>query len=244
MPKFFVENCNFDKGSVVIEGADALHISKALRMKSGDLITICDCRGYDYSCRISDLNPASVTLEITERRPVESEPFIKVTLFQGLPKGEKMDIIVQKSVELGVYRVVPVLMARSVSRPDAKSAMRKTARWKKIAAEAAKQSGRGILPEVCPPVDFKSAAGMMRGYDRSILFYEHNGGSIAHALKDCGDVKTFGIMVGPEGGFDDEEVEFARTNGILTAGMGPRILRTETAPLCALSAIMYATGNL
>lgn len=244
MPKFFIETGNFESDTLLIEGEDAVHIGKVLRMKAGDSLIVSDCKGYDYSCIITELNSGAVTLKINERRASEAEPSVSVTLFQGLPKGDKMDTIVQKSVELGVTQIVPVITKRSVSRPDAKSLLKKAERWNKIAAEAAKQSGRGILPTVREAVDFTAALEMINKLDIAVMLYEHNGGTLGSIFNGKVKSGSIGIMVGPEGGFDDNEVEYARIHDILTAGMGPRILRTETAPICALSVIMFATGNI
>lgn len=248
MPKFFIESSestDFDSGSITITGNDAKHIARVLRMKAGEQITVCDCRGFDYICEIIESNPETVPVKVLERRRSTSEPTVNVTLYQGLPKGDKMDFIVQKSVELGVTTIVPVMTLRSVSRPDQKSLDRKVERWNRIAAEAAKQSGRGILPKVLPAVTFEEAVDMMTCHDILLMLYEQNGGSLSeHFANWNSELTNIGAIVGPEGGFDAKEVEYARSRGITTAGMGPRILRTETAPLCALSVIMYATGNI
>lgn len=248
MPRFFIENAPkgfFDGDTIAITGEDASHIAKVLRMKPGEKLTVCDCAGTDYFCEIVLPDPTSVTLRILGREKSVSEPDVKVTLYQGLPKGDKMELIIQKSVELGVFAIVPVMTLRSVSRPDAKSLAKKTERWNKIAAEAAKQSGRGLLPQVLPALSFNEAISKMTAHTGAIMLYEKNGGSIREQLEKPGaDFTDTGILIGPEGGFDETEAIEARANGVVTAGLGPRILRTETAPLCALSAIMYATGNI
>lgn len=247
MPKFFFEpseSADFESGSITITGSDARHIARVLRMRPGDRITVCDCRGFDYLCEIIEATPDTVPVKVLERRRSASEPTVNVTLYQGLPKGDKMDFIVQKSVELGVTAIVPVMTMRSVSRPDPKTLERKVERWNRIAAEAAKQSGRGILPKVLPAVSFEEAVDTA-SHDILLLLYEQNGGSLSeHFANWDGTLTSIGAIVGPEGGFDAKEVDYARSRGIVTAGMGPRILRTETAPLCALSVIMYATGNI
>jgi 16S rRNA (uracil1498-N3)-methyltransferase len=229
--------------TLTLTGGDAAHITRVLRMKAGENVTVCDCRGFDYNCEILDARAEAVSLRVNERQPTATEPNVRITLFQGLPKGDKMELIVQKSVELGVVRIVPVITARSVSKPDEKSMAKKIERWNRIAAEAAGQSERGILPPVLPAMNFEEAAAMLSQADTSIMLYERNGGTLGEHLtgKKPDDI---GIMIGPEGGFDETEVEYARSRGISTAGMGPRILRTETAPICALSVIMYATGNI
>lgn len=247
MPKFFIEPAQdgaYPDGMIKITGEDAQHIARSLRMQAGEHLTVCDCRGNDYLCEIQEIGASQAVLRILEAKASDSEPDVSVTLFQGLPKSDKMDFIIQKIVELGITRVVPVQTARSVSKPDTAAIVKKTARWGKIAAEAAKQSGRGILPEVASPVSFVQAVALSQGYDLAIMLYEHNGGTLRKHLANIKPGAKIAVYVGPEGGFAVEEVELARDSGIKTAGMGPRILRTETAPVCALSAIMFATGNL
>jgi 16S rRNA (uracil1498-N3)-methyltransferase len=246
MPRFFMEeapeSCLFGE-NLTITGGDAAHIARVLRMKSGEKLTVCNCHGLDYNCEIIEARSEVVTLRILEKQSTMSEPDVNVTLYQGMTKGDKMDLIVQKSVELGVSRIVPVDTARSVSKPDEKSLAKKIERWNRIAAEAAGQSGRGILPEVLPAVGFETAIEMMANHNIALLLYEQNGGTLREHFS-VEKPLSVGIMVGPEGGFEASEADFARNHGIATAGMGPRILRTETAPICALSVIMYATGNL
>lgn len=245
MPRFFKQDLRDSVGindTFDITGADASHIARVLRMKTGESLTVCNCRGSDFFCEIVDSKSDGVLLRVLERKANTTEPTVRVTLFQGMPKSDKMDLIVQKSVELGVSNIVPVVTARSVSKPDEKSFSKKIERWNKIAEEAAGQSGRGILPKVLPALNFKEAVSKLLENETAFMLYERNGGTLReHFLKRP---ETVGVMVGPEGGFSESEVFYARENGIVTAGMGPRILRTETAPLCALSVIMYATGNI
>ncbi|HEX3027502.1 MAG TPA: 16S rRNA (uracil(1498)-N(3))-methyltransferase [Clostridia bacterium] len=240
MPRFFSEQVG--DGSVRIEGQDAAHISKVLRMKTGDTLVVCDCKGSDHFCKIIHLEQGVVKLAILRTEPSASEPSVSVTLYQALPKSDKMDLIVQKCVELGVKRIVPVITSRCVSRPDGKAIVSKVERWNKIAVQAAKQSGRGILPAVEQAYGFRQALGKLASHESGILFYEQNGGRLSESLK--GTEQDIGIFVGPEGGFEQEETDAAAQCGIAIAGLAPRILRTETAPLCALSAIMFATGNI
>ena len=240
MPRFFTDDVDGSRAGIT--GGDAEHIIKALRMKPGERLTVCDGRGFDYECEIAGFTKDAVSLEVLSRKASQSEPSVRVTLYQGLPKSDKMEYIVQKSVELGVSRIVPVITGRSVSRPDAKSLSGKIKRWNKIAAEAAKQSGRGQLPAVADAMNFKNAAAALSRHETPLMLYEANGGGISGCIAP--DSKDVGFFIGPEGGFEREEVEAARAAGVRTAGLGPRILRTETAPLCVLSVIMYITGNL
>lgn len=239
MPRFFTQDV--DEKNARITGPDAVHIARVLRMRAGEKLTVCDLAGSDYLCEILSADPDAVDLHVLEKSPTIAEPDVRVTLYQGLPKAEKMEWIVQKSVELGVSRIVPMLTARCVSRPDRAAMTKKIARWGKIALEAAKQSGRGCLPCVDEAVEFHTAAQELAGMECAALFYEKGGG--AHGELWSGK-KEIGICIGPEGGFAEEEVALAKEFGISICTLGPRILRTETAPLCVLSVVMFATGNL
>lgn len=241
MPRFFVESLAGDP--IVIEGGDARHIALSLRMKQGEELILCDGKGTEAVCAVASLCPESVVLEVKERRASETEPKTRVTLYQALPKADKMEYIVQKAVELGVYRIVPVLTSRCISRPDEKTAAKKRERLCKIAAEAAKQSGRGIIPEVDGVLTFKNAVKEMSTAGLPIFFFEHASLPLRKYMEKYtgGDIA---VMVGAEGGFSDEEAAFAEENGLLSASLGPRILRCETAPVAALAAIMYAAGEM
>ena len=173
--------------------------------------------------------------------PCQNEPDVFVTLYQALPKGDKMNFIVQKCVELGVSRIVPVITARCVSRPDEKSLKKKIARWQKIALQAAQQSRRGIIPEVCLCISLKQAAEQSAENDKNIFFYELGGESVKNILTE--KPKTIGMFIGSEGGFEEAEAELVLSHGATAATLGKRILRAETAPLAALSVIMYQTDN-
>ena len=247
MPRFFISYIPDETAR--IEGADALHIIRSLRMKPGKLLTICDSLGKDYDCEIESLEPEAVNLRVLAIRETAAEPSVNVTLYQAIPKSDKFDWVVQKAVELGVSRIVPVMTARCVSRPDEKSMRKKVERWQKIAVEAAKQSGRGILPQVGELHTYRQAveeatqqakAFGERGV--SLLFYEGGGERILHLVGEKTEIIS--LFIGPEGGFDPAEVELAKEKGVRAATLGPRILRTETAPIAALAALMQATGNL
>lgn len=241
MPRFFVESLAGDP--IVIEGGDARHIALSLRMKQGEELILCDGKGTEAVCAVASLCPESVVLDVKERRASETEPKTRVTLYQALPKADKMEYVVQKAVELGVYRIVPVLTSRCISRPDEKTAAKKRERLCKIAAEAAKQSGRGIIPEVDGVLTFKNAVKEMSTAGLPIFFFEHASLPLRKYMEKYtgGDIA---VMVGAEGGFSDEEAAFAEENGLLSASLGPRILRCETAPVAALAAIMYAAGEM
>lgn len=241
MPRFFTGPIS--GGRHLITGPDAVHIAKSLRMRPGEALTLCDGQGMDYRCVIQELSPDGVEATILEQIPNRSEPSVWVTLYQGIPKSDKMDLIVQKAVELGVSEVVPVLTSRCVSRPDPRAMAKKVDRWGKIAGEAAKQSGRGRIPAVLPALDFKDAVAHAKDGERKLLFL-YEGGGVPFREAVCPADVRYALFVGPEGGFAQEEADGVRTAGGAIATLGPRILRTETAPLAALAALMFATGNM
>jgi len=240
MPRFFCDTIQGDRA--VITGDDARHISKVLRLREGDSLTLCDMSGYDCEGVIETVDSTSVTLQITGRTPSRNEPSVRVRLYQALPKGDKFELIVQKAVELGVDEIIPVLTHRCVSRPDGRSMEKKRVRYQRVALEAAKQSMRGKVPQVGELLDFPQAIARMGEDERAILFYERATEPLGELL--AGSFSTLSILVGAEGGFEETEVAYAREHGIPTATLGRRILRCETAPLAALAVAMYATGNL
>lgn len=238
MPRFFVEDIQGDVA--VIAGDDAAHIAKSLRMRVGEPLTVCDGAGFDYACEITAMAPGEVQLRVVNKTPSVSEPSVKVTLYQGLPKSDKLEWIIQKAVEMGVTEIVPVETARSIAKID-KNHDRKQQRWQRIATEAAGQSGRGMRPTVSAPLTFAAAAKRMAN-ERTIVFYE-GGGKPVSTLIDRSTTEV-SIVVGPEGGFAPEEVALLCQNGAETATLGPRILRCETAPIAALGLIMGFSGNM
>ncbi|MBQ5544741.1 MAG: 16S rRNA (uracil(1498)-N(3))-methyltransferase [Clostridia bacterium] len=243
MPRFFIENVSGE--FITVSGQDAAHIAKSLRMKPGESVTVCGGQGIDFLCEITELSEQTVQLRVVDTVVTQSEPSLRVTLYQGLPKGDKLEWIIEKTIELGVSRIVPVLMQRSVSRPDAKSAAKKHERYNKLALSAAKQCGRGMIPEVAPMCSFRETLPLLNAHDLVIFFYECGGQPLSDAVADINRAawKDIAIVIGPEGGFDPAEAEALQAAGAFTATLGPRILRTETAPLAALSALMYGTGN-
>lgn len=240
MQKLFVDYAFDDK--IVLDEEQSRHIARSLRMRTGDMITVCDGNGSDYGCMIEEITKSSVTLSVCYKQASESEPSIRVSLYQGVPKGDKMEDIIQKCVELGIYSITPVLTKRSISRPDEKQAAKKCIRYNKIALEAAQQSGRGIVPEIREMTGFKEAVSACTA-DRIIIFYEGGGKSIKSII-DSEDIKSVAVFIGPEGGFEQEEVDAVLAKGGINATLGKRILRTQTAPVAALSAIMLLTGNM
>ncbi len=239
MPRFFVDEKPID--IAIITGSDAFHIGRSLRMKSGDEITLCH-NGTDYFGVILKITDTQVFVEIKYSAPCESEPDVNVILYQALPKMDKLEFITQKAVELGVSKIVPVLTARCISRPDPKTSDRKISRLKKISESAAKQSGRGIIPEVSGIITVSQAAIELGKCDVPIICYEKGGINLADTGLSKG--KSIGVFIGSEGGFEKEEVEECIKNGAVAVSLGKRILRCETAPLAALSIIMNITGNM
>ena len=244
MPRFFIENVSGD--FITISGQDASHIVKSLRMKPGDSLTVCGGQGVDFICEIAEITDNSVLLKVIDKVATDSEPSVRITLYQGYPKGDKLELIIEKSIELGVNRIVPVLMQRSVSRPDAKSAVKKHERHQKLALSAAKQCGRGIIPEVGQMISFRQMTAELAEHQAVIFFYECGGEPLSAVIEKIKSQKItdIAIVIGPEGGFDPVEADALKESGAMTATLGKRILRTETAPLAAISAIMFATGNM
>lgn len=242
MNRFFVDMDGREAGtSITLTGGDVNHIRNVLRLKPGEQILISDGRGRDYYCRISDIDGEYVVADIEDVCDNFAELPVEVTLFQGYPKSDKMDLIVQKMVELGVHRIVPVFTARTVVKLDAKKAAKKTERYNLIAESAAKQSGRGLIPEVLTPVTFAHAIEMASELDMNIIPYEEAEG-LEYSRKVLSEIhgkKSLGIFIGPEGGFSRDEVEQAMAAGAKSITLGHRILRTETAGLAVMSIVMF-----
>ncbi len=243
MARFFVDKDQITEKSIYIHGEDVKHISKVLRLRKGDEITVCDKEKMDYICELSAIESDKVVAEIKEKALNSAESDIVITLYQGIPKSDKMDYIIQKCVELGVCRFVPVLTKRAVSRPN--DCEKKVSRWQKIAEEAAKQSGRGIVPVVGGMVGFDEALAEMTADKEALNLMPYECERDSKLRKAISGYKgsRINIFIGPEGGFDDGEALLARANGIKTITLGPRIMRTETAPLAACTAVMYELGD-
>ncbi|MBQ6848619.1 MAG: 16S rRNA (uracil(1498)-N(3))-methyltransferase [Clostridia bacterium] len=241
MPRFFIDYNPEVGGAAIIEGGDARHIAGALRMTAGESLTLCDGKGTDYACTITAVEKERVTLSVDAATPTTAEPTLAVTLYMGLPKGDKMELIIQKCVELGITAIVPVAMSRCIVKLDGKDAAKKQARWQKIADEAAGQSGRGILPTVEAPITWKQALSRFV-VENTLLCYEGGGAPIGTLVSPADTAVS--LVVGPEGGFDPAEVEAVTAVGGRIATLGPRILRCETAPIAALAVLMEKSGNM
>ncbi len=241
MSRFFVNREQVLEDTVILEGGDVSHIRSVLRMREGDKIEICDGQGTDYDCIIDVFEDRRAVLKILSKHPSQVELSVRLTLYQGLPKGDKMELVIQKAVELGATAVVPVLCKRSVARiTDPKKAQKKQERWQAIAQSAAKQCGRGIVPRVCPAISFAEAVKQAKAEGQILFPYENATGMQAtkEAFLEAVKSKAAAIFIGPEGGFDAEEVALAVQAGAKVIRLGRRILRTETAGLTVLSALM------
>lgn len=241
MYRFYIESTNISDTTIRIDGADVNHIKNVLRMKIGEKLIACDGQGNDYCCIIAEFEKDNIILSITERKKTDTELPVKLFLFQGLPKKDKMELIIQKAVELGAYEIVPVMMKRTIVKlEDKKKEQKKLERWQAIAKGAAKQSGRGFIPNVHEVVSYSEAVKMAAECDLSILPYEGARGikETRALINQSKESNSVGIMIGPEGGFEDEEVVLAKKHGITPITLGKRILRTETAGLAILSYFM------
>lgn len=245
MPKFFTDAQNINGKTAVIFGQDAIHISRVLRMEEGDSFTLCDGCGWDYTATITEVSNGGICLSLSDKRPCPSESDISVTLFQCLPKGSKMEFIVEKCTELGADFFVPVASRYCVAKlEDSKKESKKTEKWQKTASEAAKQCQRGIIPVVKNVVSLASAAKNLADFDLVMVAYEKEEKvSLKSVLKENCTAKKIAVFIGPEGGFDEKEISLLKENGAISVTLGSRILRTETAGLCVLSAVMYELGG-
>ncbi len=241
MYRFYVNQDNIGEDTIYIEGSDVNHIKNVLRLEKGDWIIACDGQGTDYVSRISGIDKQSVELHIEKTQSTDTELDCKMVLFQGLPKKEKMEFIIQKAVELGVYEIVPVVTKRCVVKFDDKKAKKKQERWQAIAEAAAKQSGRGIIPKVSEPVSLKTAFDIADTLEYNMIPYELQDGmeQSKQIVKTACEKSSVGIFIGPEGGFEKEEVESAVQKEIHPISLGKRILRTETAGMALLSIMMF-----
>ena len=241
MYNFFADESQKQASRYIIDGADYNHIKNVLRMNVGDSCLI-SCGGKSDLCRIDGFLGDSVSLEIVEENYNDTELPVKIYLFQGLPKSDKMEYIIQKCVELGVYAIAPVRMKRCIVKLDDKKAASKQTRWQSIAESAAKQSKRNIIPEIMSVCSYGEALQFARTLDMVLVPYENKDGMAAtvEALKKLKYVKSVGIFIGPEGGFEDSEIEKTLALGATTISLGKRILRTETAATTAVGMCMLS----
>jgi 16S rRNA (uracil1498-N3)-methyltransferase len=246
MHRFFILPENISGKTAVIQGDDAHHIQKVLRLRIGEEIALCDGRGRDYTAFIRSMEKGQVTADIKAGTPTVTEPHTKITLLQGVPKASKMETVIQKCVELGVHDFVPVNTLRVVVRfADEKDSRKKALRWQRIAEEAAKQSRRGMIPPVSLPVSFEEAIKSNNSKLKLLLWEEERQQSLRSVLQGLTEKPdSIAVLIGPEGGLDEKEANLAREYGWISVTVGPRILRTETAGMAVIAAIMYQMEDM
>lgn len=249
MPKFFVTDDCINNNEIKIIGKDVNHIKNVLRKKIGDKLTICNAElSTDYLCEIKKIEEEKIKCNIIKKLETNSESNIKVTIFQGLPKSDKMELVIQKAVELGVYDITPVEMKRCVVKLTNKDKAKKIQRWQKISEVAAKQSGRNIIPKINDIISVKNICNLCQEYDIVLIAYENEKqNKLKYELEKLKSSKTekfkIAILIGPEGGIDETEINLLKDNGAKIVTLGNRILRTETVALNVLSIIMYEFEN-
>ncbi len=242
MTRFFVTPEELMGDTITLTEENAAH-ARVLRLKSGEQVLLCDGAGRECLCAVEALTSKAVELTVLEHRESQTEPAVRVSVYMALPKADKLEHVIQKATELGAHEIVTFPSARCVSRPDDKSLKKKLERWQKIAASAAEQSGRGRIPEVVVLPSYAEALKRGAQTDLPLLFYENEQSTTLHMALTAGDFRSAALLTGPEGGLEKQEVQQAMAAGFRVCTLGRRILRCETAPLCALSAVMYAAGE-
>ena len=242
MARFFVEQNELLGEQIVLRGENAEH-AKVLRLKIGENVTVCDGQGTECICTVEDVHAGEIMLSVDERTTSGSEPLVNASVYMAYSKGDKLEHVIQKATELGAFEIVAFPASRCVSKPDDKSLRKKLERWQKIAASAAQQSGRGRIPEVRTLPSYTEAIMDAAKADVGILFYENEEATTLRMALESKQYHSISLMTGPEGGFELCEVEKAAAGGLKICTLGRRILRCETAPLCALSAVMYDVGE-
>ena len=240
MVRFFVTPEELTQDQLILEGENAQH-AKVLRLKAGEEVLVCDGNGQECLCRV--VTAGDWELEILERRESQTEAAVQVSVYMAFPKADKLEHVIQKATELGAYEIVAFPSGRCVSKPDEKSLKKKLERWQKIAASAAEQSGRGRIPQVRVLGSFKEALSQAAEAEMPLMFYEHEQAVTLKMALSSKPYRTVSLLTGPEGGLEEKEVAQAREAGLQVCTLGKRILRCETAPLCALSAVMYNAGE-
>lgn len=242
MTRFFVEPEELASDQVRLTGENLQH-ARVLRLKQEEKLLLCDGQGREALCAVREVGASEMELEVLERRESAAEARVRVSVYMAFPKADKLEHVIQKATELGAYEIVAFPSARCVSRPDEKSLFKKQERWQKIAASAAEQSGRGRIPQVVVLPSYDAALQRAAQADLSILFYENERSTTLHMALEAAPFRSIGLITGPEGGLEPGEVEKALAAGLRVCTLGSRILRCETAPLCALSAVMYHIGE-
>ena len=242
MTRFFVDPQELQGDFLVLTGANAEH-AKVLRLKNGENVLVCDGNGKECICAVSDVSAGQISLVVQHRQESQTEARVRVSVYMAFPKGDKLEHVIQKATELGASEIVAFPSARCVSRPDEKSLKKKLERWQKIAASAAEQSGRGLIPQVLVLSSYQEALNRAAQADLPILFYENEKATTLKMALETKSYNSVSLLTGPEGGLEPREVAAAKDAGLHICTLGNRILRCESAPLCALSAVMYASGE-
>ncbi len=243
LPRFFVPPGSVQGGFLTLSGENAAH-ARVLRLKTGDSVAVCDGSGTDYTCTVSDVAPGCVSLVVNASGASQSEPAVRCSVFMAFSKADKFEHVIQKATELGAVKIVAFPSARCVSRPDKVSLGKKLERWQKIAASAAGQCGRGVIPQVLAADSYEQALSWAAQSALVLFPYENEKALSLRAALSGNDAPSVSIVTGPEGGFTPEEVALAQEKGLRICTLGPRILRCETAPLCALTCVLFANGAL
>jgi 16S rRNA (uracil1498-N3)-methyltransferase len=245
MRYFFIEKSECADSTLSLTGSDARHIRTVLRLKSGDKIGLFDGKGFEYRAKIVDLSPERVRVSLIRRFPSTAESPVQIIVAQAFLKEKKMDGLVRQLSELGITKWIPYFAERSVSRPDKKQLSARTKRWEKIAKEAVKQSRRGRIIKIGETVSFEEMIDLSRSIDLKIAFWEDDANPVdIQWMKHDGKIQTVFALIGPEGGFTQKEIDSVRDRGFITAGLGPRILRAETATLAACVLLQYLFGDM
>lgn len=242
MVRFFVKPEELQPDFLVLTGENAQH-AKVLRLKNGEQVLVCDGQGSECVCTVSDVSPGQIGLVVNKRQESETEARVRVSVYMAFPKADKLEHVIQKATELGAYEIVAFPSSRCISKPDEKSLQKKLDRWQKIAASASEQSGRGRIPQVLTVGSYKEALLRASKADKALLFYENEQATTLRMALSDSPYETVSLLTGPEGGLEEREVREAMDAGLRVCTLGKRILRCETAPLCALSAVMYDAGE-
>lgn len=242
MARFFVEAADMQGEKLYLTGENADH-AKVLRLKPGEEVLVCDGCGQECRCSVLELHDREVILQVLERCESKAEPGVQVRVYMAFPKADKLEHVIQKATELGAFEIIAFPSARCISKPDEKSLKKKLERWQKIAASAAEQSGRGRIPQIRVLSSYQQALQEAAQADMPLMFYENERATTLQMTLKSGSYRTVSLLTGPEGGLEPTEVEQAAEAGLQICTLGRRILRCETAPLCALSAVMYDAGE-
>lgn len=242
MARFFVDPSDLNRDIIYLTGDNAAH-ARVLRLKIDEEVLVCDGMGHECLCTVVCCNVTEVKLSVQQIYNSANEACVQASVYMAFPKGDKLDHVIQKATELGAFEIVAFPSARCISKPDEKSLKKKQERWQKIAASAAEQSGRGRIPQIVILSSYQDALKRAASADIAILFYENEQSTTLRMALDPSSFQTISLMTGPEGGLEQSEVQQAKEAGFQVCTLGKRILRCETAPLCALSAVMYAAGE-